>query len=511
MSTKKKFLSKVLIFLVSSSIFLILSSDRIKSSVPVISGDSKEIRTDVFSITGSTRAVSEKEIFDSLGQPGGVTKLTDSGKKVLEGYWAHDILAPTKITDFQAVLGDDTGEILFTWSAPDDDGNPTNTNILGTLKYPSTYYIQFATYTTVFWRYTDAQIKISTYNVTPATSQNYTYILSSPMETDYYFHIWTQDGEGNISKLSNRTTCFVLLRPGPITNLVALTTDYYSYGLYHYAKTIALQWTAPGDDGYFGNLDEGSKYAIQSSTWWQGIVWSTYSVDTIIISTSGVKPADWQYFTLTGLAEATTYYIRAWTCDELGNWSEVSNLTTGWAPNVILAVDFLPTLISATSTWVDLGITGTDSTVYSSTGMIARNTGNVKESYALNIPTGTALSDYTVWWTAVSTGPPEPFNDRNKFILWAIFKATQPLSASMFENDDVLISTTVVETQKATSYRFSDGTSGYGNSGVNIEPYNIKPLLGDTTLWFKFLTPVATSTTQQQTIPVIITATEATD
>ena len=418
----------------------------------------------------------------------------------LDPYASFDTVAPAAVTNLTGlVLGD--GKVQLSWSTPGDDGWS------GVLPCGSRYQIKYSTNSADLWS-ANYSVLICTYGVSSPQTQTYR-IVDLPLETTWYFWIKTRDEAGNWSELSNTATCFVLVTPGKITNLLALTTDYYSYGSYHYAKTISLQWTAPGDDGYIGQLEPGSKYAIQRSTWWQGIVWSTYSVDTIIISTSGVNPGDWQYYTLTGLDEATTYYIRIWTSDELGNWSEMSNLTTGWAPDIILGVDFLPTLTEATSTWCDLGTTGTNSTVYSSTGMIARNTGNIRETYALNIPTGTALSNYTAWWTAVSTSPPEPSNDNNKFILWSIFKATQPLSSSMFSDDDVVISTTVAETQKASLTRFSDGTSTYGNSGVNIEPYNIKPLLGDTTLWFKFLTPLATTTTSQQIIPVIITAFES--
>ncbi|MBU2568410.1 MAG: hypothetical protein KJ967_06525, partial [Elusimicrobia bacterium] len=129
---------------------------------------------------------------------------------------------------------------------------------------------------------------------------------------------------------------------------------------------------------------------------------------------------------------------------------------------------------------------------------IARNDGNVLQTYSLKIDTATT----PVWWPRSSAG-----GGNNEYTLYGIFKDTQPPSGSFGTSagNDILISTGGVT---CTTANYSDGTQP-DSDGVGVSPYVINSLLSDTTIWFKFDSPPATSTSQQQTIPVVITATES--
>jgi len=372
------------------------------------------------------------------------------------------------------VLGD--GEVQLTWTAPGDD------NFTGALKCGSRYLFVYSTATP-----TDSELSwpatywtiISTYAANPGDNQQ-KIISNLPYETTWYFRIKTRDEAGNWSALSNAATVFVLVTPGMITDLSAAT------GIR--GRTIELNWTAPGDDGYIGTLTEGSAFAIQRSTW-SDVVWSTGSVDTIIISTQNVNPGERQYYTLTGLDSGALYYIAIWTRDDMGNWSIRSSTTSTSAQVVVLSVYVLDV-----STY-NFGALSTQISTVSVSGIVIRNDGNVNETYSLRVTTGTSWPAATIWQSSTTTG-------NNQFVLYGIFKDTQPHSGNFGENpgNDII----TLDNQKASLSNFSDGT----HQGAGIEPYVISPLLSDTTIWFKLKTPIATSTTDYQTIPVTFTAEE---
>ena len=109
--------------------------------------------------------------------------------------------------------------------------------------------------------------------------------------------------------------------------------------------TIALQWTAPGNDGGSGTIINGT-YKIQYATF-TSVTFSTASAQ-VSFSTSNVNPGDTQYYTLAGLTGNVTYYIRLWTADQNGNWSGLSNGATSWA------LVYPPTmLLPASSAWIN--------------------------------------------------------------------------------------------------------------------------------------------------------------
>lgn len=126
----------------------------------------------------------------------------------------------------------------------------------------------------------------------------------------------------------------------------------------------------------------------------------------------------------------------------------------------------------------DFGVVLLGSTTLSSTGITVTNTGNVNETYSLNLtnPPG---------WTASQTGPGEEI-----YVLDAAF-ATSPGAITWSHTNHALSETSTI----CTSTKFAGD-----QTGVNVPP-------GETrTLWFRFLAPTSTTVTNQQSVQVTITA-----
>jgi len=361
------------------------------------------------------------------------------------------------------VLGD--GKVQLTWTAPGDD------NFSGKLKCGSRYLFVYSTAapteSELTWPATYSTL-ISTYGANPGDTHQ-RILANLPYETTWYFRLRTRDEAGNWSSLSNAATVFVLVTPGMITDLTA------SPGLR--GRTIDLNWTAPGDDGYIGTLTDGSKFAIQRSTW-NDVVWSTGSVDTIVFSTTNVNPGERQYYTLTGLDPGVTYYIAIWTCDDVGNWSIRSSVTDAWAQIVLLSVTITPT------TYYDFGTLDTAISSNSATPITVVNSGNVNASYMMRCEN----SDRWLAGTSASY---------DVFVLHAAYHPTRPDINDFLINDNKL---TLIDKNASNNTFTINGTQ----TAVNIDPFTND----ERYLWLRFDTPLATSTSVQQTINVTVTASE---
>jgi hypothetical protein len=103
-------------------------------------------------------------------------------------------------------------------------------------------------------------------------------------------------------------------------------------------NSIALTWTAPGDDGTVGRASQYDiRYATSNisgtdtTTWWNQ---ATQCTGEPVPQTAGTAEA----FTVTGLQPSRTYYFVIKTADEVPNWSGFSNVavrTTAAAPDTI--------------------------------------------------------------------------------------------------------------------------------------------------------------------------------
>ena len=86
--------------------------------------------------------------------------------------------------------------------------------------------------------------------------------------------------------------------------------------------SVALVWTAPGDDGQTGTA---SAFELRSST--NPINESNWVSATIVPGTPvPLAPGGRQRMVVRGLTYGTTYYFTIKTVDNAGNWSDLSNL-----------------------------------------------------------------------------------------------------------------------------------------------------------------------------------------
>ncbi len=160
-------------------------------------------------------------------------------------------------------------------------------------------------------------------------------------DTSYYYRVQTIDGSLARSTWSAESKLYMPmgLAPAAITNLTALKGN--SGG------ELKLSWTSPGADGTANNIYGGvfkirySTYTIASAGFWTDAAtnWTDpVNKYQITIPTNSV-PSVTQSATLVGLTPGGTYYICAWTRDEVGvdstswngNWSALSNGATAWA------------------------------------------------------------------------------------------------------------------------------------------------------------------------------------
>lgn len=102
--------------------------------------------------------------------------------------------------------------------------------------------------------------------------------------------------------------------PPPVANLAAVSP--------HGMTTMAVSWTAPGDDG---TGQTATKYDLRYST--SPITAANFSSATYVTSTAPPSAAGFpECQVITGLTECTTYYFAIKTMDEAGNWSAISNV-----------------------------------------------------------------------------------------------------------------------------------------------------------------------------------------
>ncbi|MEW6536893.1 MAG: FG-GAP-like repeat-containing protein, partial [Candidatus Auribacterota bacterium] len=151
----------------------------------------------------------------------------------------------------------------------------------------------------------------------------------------YYWQVRTIDTGLRRSSWSTEQSYYWLGNaPAAVTNLI-VTTGARSGEFY-------LSWSMPGDDGWTGTLPVGSKFAIQYSTN-PAFAWTPITAQ-ISVSTSGITPGTTVFYSKDGLLGATSYYFRIWHCDEVPNWSALSNAATCWTSQDSTQPDAITTL-----------------------------------------------------------------------------------------------------------------------------------------------------------------------
>ncbi|MEA3307517.1 MAG: fibronectin type III domain-containing protein [Elusimicrobiota bacterium] len=138
--------------------------------------------------------------------------------------------------------------------------------------------------------------------------QNRIYSVGWPMEwvpgEDFYISRYLQESGADT------------MAPSVVTDLAAINIS---------TDTVALEWTAPGDDGNEGTAES---YDLRYST--AGQILSDTDFNNAIQAQDEPVPSiagSTETFTLIGLTPDTTYYFAIKTEDEAGNISDLSNST----------------------------------------------------------------------------------------------------------------------------------------------------------------------------------------
>ena len=115
---------------------------------------------------------------------------------------------------------------------------------------------------------------------------------------------------------SGTTSAVESTPPAAVTNLATGTVT---------TSSVALSWTAPGDDGATGTA---TTYDVRYSTStinegnWDSAIQASGEPSPLVAGSS-------ESFTVTGLSASTTYYFAIKTSDEVPNVSAISNVPSG--------------------------------------------------------------------------------------------------------------------------------------------------------------------------------------
>lgn len=414
------------------------------------------------------------------------------------GFIAQDLCPPAQITSLSAVFFSTAGTVNLSWTAPGDDGTART---LGAVISAATAYfhIQYTSVpATVVWSTANAQVVLATAAVMPGSGRMH--VLSFTAEATYYLRLWTRDGTGNLSLMSVGTTVLFAIPPSAVDDLGAQAS--------RWGRAVELTWTAPGDDGTTGDIIAGA-YRIRYSTapgsgneYWGSGDWNDPLNRYEIVWSTDAPARAAQSRRVSALADGATYYFRLWSTDETGYWSPISNGATAWATQGILSVSVVEVLPATTS--YDYGSMGVNSSSIAARVVVVQNTGNLPVDLGLSISTEALSAAGTVWTVDFST-----YSGLNRFVLEGVFddpnasNTDADFGTSAGSSEDVIGPS--VRWADAAAYAPATVTDGYRGDGV-------PPFEDDADdrrhLRLRLTTPLQTSTTAQQYIPVSFTAKE---
>jgi hypothetical protein len=351
---------------------------------------------------------------------------------------------------------------------------------------------------------TDAASGVGNYTIETSTTANMSGLVtsSSTLGTSatlsltngvWYWTAMSSDVAGNYSSWASTWSVVIdTLTPSAITTFAAVTG--FSPGV------INLSWTAPGGDG---NITNGA-YRIRYSTYVPGswtdasANWTNFQTKYQVQWSTNTTPGAAQTWVLTGMLQATTYYVQIWECDAMlgsgdwnGNWSGLSNQATSWAQTTILTVDAEPKLV------LNFGsIPAGTSAVIPSTFSIT-NFGNVRVNYNLQL-TGVP-SCWSVKEASGATG-------YEQIKVLALFTSANPPAVGSFVDNiatnyagDIVRASTY---DVATSSNFAVVTDNVSVKGYYCTVAVVR------SLWFRFDAPSATVNITSQYITVTVTASQ---
>ena len=385
-----------------------------------------------------------------------------------------DGTAPNAVADL-ATGTVTTSSVVLSWTAPGDDG------ATGTA---TSYDVRYSTSTITAGNWATATQATGEPAPSVAGSAETFTVTGLSESTTYFFAIKTSDEVPNESALSNVPSATTAdgTAPNAVADLATGTVT---------TSSVALSWTAPGDDGATGTA---TTYDVRYST--STITAGNWATATQASGEPSPQVAgSAETFTVTGLSESTTYFFAIKTSDEVPNESALSNVPSattadGTAPNAVadLATGTVTTSSVALS-WTapgDDGATGTATTYdvrYSTSTITAGNwasatlaTGEPAPSVAGSAETFTVtgLSESTTYFFAIKTSDEVPNESALSNVPSATTATTAPAAVTDFATGTVTASSVALSwtapgddgaTGTATTYdvRYSTSTITAGN------------------------------------------------
>ena len=200
------------------------------------------------------------------------------------------------------------------WTAPGDDGTVGRATSYA-LRYRSSAIT--GTDTLGWWNLATLATGLPVPGVSGSTDSVRVRGLT-PLTT-YYFVVRTADEVPNWSGFSNVavvTTSGDATPPAAIADLSVTSAT---------GNSLALRWTAPGDDN---NTGTATSYDIRYST--SAITASNWaSATTVTAEPTPLVAGTVQTYTVTGLQPSQTYYVAMRASDERNNVSSLSNVVNG--------------------------------------------------------------------------------------------------------------------------------------------------------------------------------------
>jgi len=247
-----------------------------------------------------------------------------------------DVTAPADTTDL-AASNPTTSTIDLAWTAPGDDGSS------GTA---TTYDIRYSTSIITEGNWSSATQASGEPTPSVASSLESMTVSSLSAGTTYYFALKTSDEIPNTSGISNIASSTTeaagdTTAPSAISNLATGTSTQTS---------VALTWTAPGDDN---NSGTATTYDVRYSTStitegnWASAVQATGEPTPSIAGSS-------ESMTVSSLSAGTTYYFALKTSDEVPNTSSLSNVVS----KATESAGAVSATASVDTNWIKGGTTG---------------------------------------------------------------------------------------------------------------------------------------------------------
>ena len=200
--------------------------------------------------------------------------------------------------------------VTLTWTAPGDDGSVGTAN---------RYEVRYAIWPITNLNWGAAALAPNAPTPQPSGSAEHFTVPNLNSGVTYYFAVRAADEVPNWNGLSNVVNTITAdnIAPNPITDLGAEAGDN--------AGELILTWTATGDDGMNGTA---TQYLIAYSQ--EEITAANWQSATLVTDPPAPLAAGQaQTYTITGLAEATQYWVVMVAVDEADNNSGLSNITSG--------------------------------------------------------------------------------------------------------------------------------------------------------------------------------------